>query len=299
MPLQLIVGNDGSLRSRDAMALAAQLASVAPAQLTVITTYLGLDVPDGDLSVAGREDALRAQDQAKREFPDLEATYRIRLSSSAARALHEEADELGADLIVMGTSQTRGLARLTGASVTEAVLVAAPCAVAVAPIGFHERPTTPLRRVGVAYVATADARRALRTGIDIAQAAGAELRLISAVCADPLTVPIHLEGRATGVLRSVASAGLEAAAREVPEGLALETVVADGDPGPVLIDASHHLDLLVLGSRAYGPMRRTLLGSVSARVVRGAHCPVIVEPRSSGEEHASAWARHIAATTSD
>jgi nucleotide-binding universal stress UspA family protein len=47
----------------------------------------------------------------------------------------------------------------------------------------------------------------------------------------------------------------------------------------VLVKASEQLDLLVLGSRAYGPLRSVLLGSVSRRVTAGAHCPVIVVPR--------------------
>jgi nucleotide-binding universal stress UspA family protein len=40
-----------------------------------------------------------------------------------------------------------------------------------------------------------------------------------------------------------------------------------------------HLDLLVCGSRGYGPLRAVLLGGVSRRVAAEAHCPVIVLPR--------------------
>jgi len=34
--------------------------------------------------------------------------------------------------------------------------------------------------------------------------------------------------------------------------------------------------LIVVGSRGLGPLRRTLIGSVSDSVVRHAHCPVMV-----------------------
>ncbi|HZV72143.1 MAG TPA: universal stress protein [Conexibacter sp.] len=37
------------------------------------------------------------------------------------------------------------------------------------------------------------------------------------------------------------------------------------------------------GSRAQGPFRRVLLGSVSTHLLRDAACPVIVVPRGSGE----------------
>jgi nucleotide-binding universal stress UspA family protein len=52
------------------------------------------------------------------------------------------------------------------------------------------------------------------------------------------------------------------------------------EAGEVLIEeTSKGLDLLVVGSSAYGPLRRVLLGSTSIEVVRGAACPVRVRPR--------------------
>ena len=39
-------------------------------------------------------------------------------------------------------------------------------------------------------------------------------------------------------------------------------------------------DLLVCGSRAYGPLRRVLLGGVSSRLLRRAALPLVVVPRS-------------------
>ncbi len=42
------------------------------------------------------------------------------------------------------------------------------------------------------------------------------------------------------------------------------------------------LDLLVCGSRGYGPLRRVLLGGASSKLVRRAATPVMVVPRSAG-----------------
>ena len=61
-----------------------------------------------------------------------------------------------------------------------------------------------------------------------------------------------------------------------------ETKLAEGDPAAVLADQGVELDLLVLGSRGYGPVRATLLGAVSAEVMRTAPCPVVVTPREAG-----------------
>ena len=55
--------------------------------------------------------------------------------------------------------------------------------------------------------------------------------------------------------------------------------VLEGDAAAELAAASAEVDLLVVGSRGYGPVRRVLLGSVSRELVRSAACPVVVLPR--------------------
>ncbi len=58
-----------------------------------------------------------------------------------------------------------------------------------------------------------------------------------------------------------------------------------GDPRQVLIDASAHAHMLVLGSRGRGAVRSMLLGSVSAAVSAHAVCPVVIcRPPSEGAQ---------------
>jgi nucleotide-binding universal stress UspA family protein len=71
-------------------------------------------------------------------------------------------------------------------------------------------------------------------------------------------------------------------ARELAErhGAALEVrAVTDGNPAEELAAMAEHLDLLVLGSRAYGPSGRLLSGSTSTQLARRAPCPLLVVPR--------------------
>ncbi len=64
------------------------------------------------------------------------------------------------------------------------------------------------------------------------------------------------------------------------EQLRIESQVVSGYPGRVLVDLSADADLLVVGSRGFGPLRSALLGSVSNYVVHHARCPVVVVPPS-------------------
>ena len=47
------------------------------------------------------------------------------------------------------------------------------------------------------------------------------------------------------------------------------------------LEASNRVDLLVSGSRGYGPLRAVLVGTVSQAMILKAHCPVMVVPRGA------------------
>ena len=59
---------------------------------------------------------------------------------------------------------------------------------------------------------------------------------------------------------------------------ALETEVDVGHPAEQLVLAAerHHADLIVMGRRGKSTFKRWMLGSISERVLRYAHCPVLV-----------------------
>jgi len=64
--------------------------------------------------------------------------------------------------------------------------------------------------------------------------------------------------------------------REEFENLNVERLVWDGDPARVIADFARDqdIDLIMMPSRGYGLFRRLLLGSVTAKVLHDAACPV-------------------------
>jgi nucleotide-binding universal stress UspA family protein len=59
-------------------------------------------------------------------------------------------------------------------------------------------------------------------------------------------------------------------------GMNVRRVVVEGDPSSSIVDFAHeeHCDLIVMPTHGYGPFRRFILGSNTAKVLHDADCPV-------------------------
>jgi nucleotide-binding universal stress UspA family protein len=210
-------------------------------------------------------------------------------SSSAVRGLHDAALRRSATAVVVGSSHRGAVGRVTPGGVGERLLHAAPCAVAVAPRGYAGRER--FRRLGVAFADTDEGREALSAGALLAALGDGELSVFS-VLEPPHTGP----GAATpGWIPPAphdarpAMRAIEDRIRELlPDGMGARIVVQEGDPVQLLAEASADVDVLICGSRGYGPVRTVLLGGVSGRLVHTATCPVIVLARTTDRSLATA-----------
>jgi nucleotide-binding universal stress UspA family protein len=210
-------------------------------------------------------------------------------STSAARALIEAAQELDAGLLVVGSSRRAGVGRVLLGSTAERLMHGCSCAVTAVPQGWTEPDGAP-STIGVGFVDTPEGHAALRSAHALSRRLGATLRVLTVVRE---TLRMHLEAEPRYVagqfgkdLEDVDGEHLVAAERRARQAVAeldgdvtVEVDAFVGDPAEVLVDVSRHLDLLVCGSRGYGPLRAVMLGSVSRHVTAEAHCPVIVLPR--------------------
>jgi nucleotide-binding universal stress UspA family protein len=248
-------------------------------------TVLPSDAPDPDLV----PDSTAAIQQIEPELTEVAVPCEsLKLqSTSAARALHEAAETRDAGLLVVGSSRRSAVGRVLTGSTAERLLHGAPCPVAVVPHGWQR--SGGLNRIAVAYVDSDEGREALRSALALARRTEAKLRAISAirVTANMLAeTETYVAGQSAtdlsdveGAHRLEAERALRDAITELGAGDEVEADAVVADPAQALIDASRQVDLLVCGSRGYGPMRGVLLGSVSRRVVREAHCPVVLLPR--------------------
>lgn len=60
--------------------------------------------------------------------------------------------------------------------------------------------------------------------------------------------------------------------------------VGVGEPATEILAFEDEVDLLVVGSRGHGPLRRLVLVSTSLQLTREARCPLVIIPRSAVAE---------------
>jgi nucleotide-binding universal stress UspA family protein len=169
-------------------------------------------------------------------------------------------------------------------SVSESVVRHAHCSVLVVRGQDRDGGYLP-GRVLLALDGSRGAGEAEQIAAEISAATGSVLDIVRVLEAElyrPYPWPEYWEGWEADLERSKrqVDAFLDERARSLrAEGVEIsEAHLAHGDPDNEIVRFAEdaHADLIVLGSRGLGRLRRALLGSVSDSVVRHAHCPVLV-----------------------
>lgn len=287
----IIAGSNGYDRGRGAVSLGHAIATATGARLVVVGVHHNPPLPFPD-TYAGARQQLRHALGAVRDELAPDATIRLEADMSPAHGLRCAVADEHADLLIVGSRHRRRMQRIVETDHAMQVLHGALCAVAVVPDPVD--PHVTLRRIGVGLDHTPESDMALAMARELAQRAGASLWLHLVVDDlipgwvgySPMALPADaydeiIEAR-LGTARDLLARSLERCA-----GVPADGDVVTGSPAGELILATEALDLLVLGSRRWGPVMRLALGSTSEQVIRHAACPVLVPPRHATTEHGS------------
>lgn len=299
---------DFSPESQNAFQYAYELAERRDAELHLlhVATFLGDDPLRTAFDVSLDEDEFYKQvhDEADEKMKKLIQT--VEASSVPVRRVHsrgtapapvitEYAKKQDIDAIVMGTEGRRGVSRLVLGSVAAEVVRNAPCAVFTVRDGATEMPSG-VERVLTPVDLSEFSRPLLRAARDLAASFNASLDLLHVV--EPLPFPVPLVGAVTIhdlIPDPVDQAKLQLDRLvETSGGLPVSTSthVAEGHAATMIVEEAdkNDVDLIVMSSHGRTGLERVMLGSVTARVVRRASCPVCVmrvNPESADEYEAA------------
>jgi nucleotide-binding universal stress UspA family protein len=274
--VRLLVAYDGSEGGRDALELGRVLCTATGASALVVDVLFAGPLPMEFALLPAEEadEAGAAFEVARETLAGIEVETRAYGGGSPAAILTSIAEEEELDGIVVGSPRRSGLDRLLSGSVAISVLDGAHTDVCVAPPDYADTPHDGIDTVAVGYLGTPESKVALSRALQLAPRGRIEILTV-------VEPPVPLSPRGENLTKpldpgQVAAEGVGM----VPAGTAVEARLLSGAAAPELEEAcAEGVDLLVVGSRGYGPVRRVLLGSTSGHVVRHAPCPVLVTRR--------------------
>ena len=217
-----------------------------------------------------------------------EAGGRVEMTHAAAGRPDAEivriAEEIGADVVIVGSRGLGPLRRAIMGSVSSSVVRHAHSSVLVVR-GKGDEEGKPPGKVLLALDGSKEADAAERIAAEISAATGSELHLVRGLDTEthrPYPGPEFWEGFEEDIERSkrhILAFLDEHASRLKADGVRVGDVhlsLGEADKEIVRIAEAIRADLIVVGSRGLGGVRRALLGSVSDSVLRHANCPVLV-----------------------
>jgi len=259
------VGVDGSSNGRDAITLASRLGD-PNGKLTLANVRAGETSPlhavTPGLLEEERDASLRLLERERAEA-GVEGELLSVVAASPGAGLHRQAEAQGADLLVVGSCGRGAFGRVVLGDDTRAALNGAPCAVAIAARGYAGHPG--IEKLGVAYNGSRELATPTRAQIEVLEVVAIPSYTFTGLLAPAI-------GDSIDLMITEANARLS----KLP-GVAARAVY--GLPGEELASFGEEVDLLVVGSRSYGPLKRLVLGSTSDYLERHARCSLLVLPR--------------------
>jgi nucleotide-binding universal stress UspA family protein len=284
--VRIAVGVAGYPEGQDAAALGVAIAGVTGAELMLVAVHPPaiFPVPPSLQWKSLREEAERSLREVRDSVaPDARIVAETDLS--IPRALRRAVRRKHRDLLIVGSSRHAPAGHVRVGKRMRQLLGHVDCALAFAPKGLAKQPGFRLHRIGVGYDGGPEADAALAWASSIAVAAEAEL-CVRAVVDDrvPVLLRSALQGLVAVEWRDVVEEEAsrlrrQATAATAVTGAEVRIEVTCRRPAEALIALSENVDLVVIGSRRWGPAARVLMGSTGEGLLQRAACPVVTVPR--------------------
>jgi nucleotide-binding universal stress UspA family protein len=282
---RIVIGYNGTPQGEDALALGGLLAKALDADASVAVVAHLPRKAGGNGSLSELSGPLFSE--ARERLEGTEVHEHPIEEQSAARGLYELAEELKPSAVVVGSARHGGLGSIVLGGVGSSLLAGAPASIAVAPLGYADEGRQ-LKTIGAAVDGSAQSLRALEAGVELAERAGADLKLLTVAAPHHYLLGGSLSPYSPEEYEDMKEKEdeevLEEAKARVSSKVSTETALLHGDPADVLPAEASGVDLLVVGSRAYGPLKGALLGSVSAKLMASSPAPVLVVPQGTGPD---------------
>ncbi len=265
----LLVCTDGSPASEGAITGALALAQVCRSRIFILQIleynlgFTGL-APEAVIQWEQEVAAYLEEIKSRADALGVPAEPMIRRADKAYAAIVEEAQKLGADLVIMGRHGKHGFAKLLMGSVTERVIGLSPINVLVMP----QKLPLPWEQVLIASDGSPYSEAAWEAALELIKRL--EARLIGVSVA-----------REEGELPEAEAIVQKMLMRANRQGIPMEIRVSVGAPDDIIVQTAldKQANLIIVGSHGRTGLKRLLMGSVTARVIGQAPCPVLVVKR--------------------
>jgi nucleotide-binding universal stress UspA family protein len=290
--MRILLATDGSRDAKAAVAFLEHLPLPERSRVRIVSVIAPRPAPADLPGLQPYHDAVAAEgrrvvDEARASLSVRAATETAVLEGAPRDEIVRDAREWGADLVVVGARGLGLVDTLLLGGVSLAVARQVDSAVLVVKGAGHR-----LEHVVVGLDGSDEALNAARFLASLPLEAGHSVRLVGVV------EPIHFPTTAPALVRHHIAAAIhqmkeerraalgkaldQAASLFEARGASVTRTTPHGHPAEVITAAAAEprTDLVVVGARGLGGVRRLLLGSISENVLRDARCSVLIVKRS-------------------
>ena len=286
----ILVPVDGSNFSEAALPPALRMARRMQARVEIVSVHEPIPTLDYEVwESQAREWSEKYLEETVAELRGdhgVELSWKV-LSGGAAEAIQEEVESSGADLVVMASHGRGAFSRVWLGSTSDAVIrhATVPVLLVKPHEGGDDHADHPFRHMLVPMDGSKLSEQVLECAMDLGHVDGVRYTLVRvfpypaefASAYLPHTVQLNAQVIEEG--KKEAKSYIEARAAELrAEGHEVEgKLIVDANPAAGILHAAEEVgaDIIAMATHGRGGLGRLMLGSVTDKVLRGSHVPVL------------------------